>query len=384
MRPLHGARSNPGSPSESSSDRSGASEPAPRIVNVGVIGCGEIAQWMHLPFLTELPGFHVTAVCDVSPVVTDHVARRFGVEQAFTDVQDLLSEANVDAVVIATPIHSDPAIAAAEAGKHVLVEKPMALNLEEAEAMVGAAEHAGVILMVAYMKRYDPGYLHGRRLLQQMQDVRLIRVHDLNGPNAAFVRDMTSTFRDLQLEAELRQSLTTELRRRMEVALGEGHADSVYRAYALVAGLASHDITILRGAFGSPAAVKHTELWDGGNYILSTFDYGDDRRCVFEIGTTAKKEFDEELAAFGRHGTVHIRFPSPYVKYAPTLVETTEQEGDVLVQRTITASYEESFRRELEHFHECITTGRTPETSGRDGLEDVRLQIEIVRRALSQ
>ncbi|HKO24222.1 MAG TPA: Gfo/Idh/MocA family oxidoreductase, partial [Chloroflexota bacterium] len=172
-----------------------------RMVKVGVIGCGEIAQWMHLPFLTELPGFRVTAVCDISPRVVEHVGERFGVERRFTDVQALLEHGDVEAVVIATPIHSDPAIAAAKAGKHVLVEKPMAFNLAEAEAMVDAAEQAGVTLMVAYMKRYDPGYRYGRRLMQQMQDVRLIRVHDLNGPNAAFVRDLTTTFRDREMDA---------------------------------------------------------------------------------------------------------------------------------------------------------------------------------------
>ena len=159
-----------------------------RMVKVGVIGCGEIAQWMHLPFLTELPGFRVTAVCDISPRVVEHVGERFGVERRFTDVQALLEHGDVEAAVIATPIHSDPAIAAAHAGKHVLVEKPMAFNLAEAEAMVDAAEQAGVTLMVAYMKRYDPGYRYGRRLMQQMQDVRLIRVHDLCGPNGVCAR----------------------------------------------------------------------------------------------------------------------------------------------------------------------------------------------------
>src|SRR5690242_10743900 len=106
-----------------------------KIVKVGVIGCGEIAQWMHLPFLTELPGFRVTAVCDVSATVADYAGDRFGVERRFTDYRELLAQADVDAVVIATPIHSDPAIAAAQAGKHILVEKPMAFNLDEAEAM---------------------------------------------------------------------------------------------------------------------------------------------------------------------------------------------------------------------------------------------------------
>jgi len=353
-----------------------------RIVNVGMIGCGEIAQWMHLPFLTELLGFRVTAVCDVSPRVTEYVGERFGVEQRFTDYQALIDQADVDAVVVATPIHSDPTIAAARAGKHVLVEKPMALNLDEAQAMVDAAEAAGVTLMVGYMKRYDPGYLYGRALLQAMRDVRLIRVHDLNGPNAAYVKDMTTTVRDPELEARTGSALAADIRRRCEVALGAGHADAVYRAYNLLGGLSSHDITILRGAFGGPTAVTHTEIWQDGGYILSTLDYGEECRCVFEIGSTRKKEFDEELAAFGMHGTVHIRFPSPYVKYAPTLVQTTDMEDDVLVQRTITASYEESFRRELQHFYECVTEGREPETPGREGLEDVRLQIDMIKAAL--
>jgi predicted dehydrogenase len=353
-----------------------------RVIKVGVIGCGEIAQWMHLPFLTELPGFQVTAVCDISLKILEHVGARFGVERRFTDVEALLEHGDVDAVVIATPIHSDPAIAAARAGKHVLVEKPMAFNLDEAEAMVEAAESAGVVLMVAYMKRYDPGYLYGQRLMREMQDVRLIRVHDLCGPNAAFVRDVTTTFRDTALEEQTRPALQAEMQRRAEVALGAGHPPSVYWAFHLLGGLSSHDITILRGAFGSPRAVRHTEIWQDGNYILSSLEYGDERRCVFEIGLTRKKEFDEELAAFGLHNTVRIRFPSPYIKYAPTLVETAEQEGDALVQRTITASYEEAFRRELEHFYTCIVEDREPTTSGRDSVEDVRLQIDIIKAAL--
>jgi len=353
-----------------------------KIVKVGVIGCGEIAQWMHLPFLTELPGFRVTAVCDVSPRVTEYVGERFGVEQRFTDYQALIDQADVDAVVVATPIHSNPTIAAAHAGKHVLVEKPMALNLDEAQAMVDAAERAGVTLMVGYMKRYDPGYLHGRQLMREMRDVRLIRVHDLNGPNAAYVRDMTTTVRDPELEAQTGAALVADIRCRCEVALGAGHPDAVYRAYNLLGGLSSHDITILRGAFGGPARVTHTEIWQDGSYILSTLDYGEECRCVFEIGSTQKKEFDEELAAFGMHGTVHIRFPSPYVKYAPTLVQTTGMEDDALVQRTITASYEESFRREMQHFYECVTEGRAPETPGYEGLEDVRLQIDMIKAAL--
>jgi predicted dehydrogenase len=285
-------------------------------------------------------------------------------------------------VLIATPIHSDPAIAAAKAGKHVLVEKPMADNLADAEAMVEAAEHAHVTLMVAYMKRYDPGYRYGQQLMREMIGVHLIRVHDLNGPNAAFVADLTKTLRDPAVEAEHGATMRADIRRRVEAAIGAGHPESVYSAYGLLGGLSSHDITILRGAFGSPRAVTHSEIWHGGQYFLTTLDYGEGCRCVFEIGSTRKKEFDEELAAFGASGSVCIRFPSPYVKYAPTIVQITEQDGDALVQRRVTASYEEAFRRELEHFHECVTSGKEPDTSGRDSVEDVRLQIAMIKAAL--
>jgi predicted dehydrogenase len=353
-----------------------------RVIKIGVIGCGEIAQWMHLPFLTELPGYQVTALCDISALVVQQVGRRFGVDGHYTDLDTMLDKGDFEAVLIASPIHSDPAIAAARAGKHVLVEKPMADNLADAEAMVAAADDAHVTLMVAYMKRYDPGYRYGRQLMREMKDVRLVRVHDLNGPNAAFMADLTTTWRDHEAEAQHGPTLRADIRRRVEAAIGAGHPESVYRAYGLLGGLSSHDITILRGAFGSPRAVTHSEIWQNGQNILATLDYGEGCRCVFEIGITKKKEFDEELTAFGAYGNVRIRFPSPYVKYAPTIVETSEQEGDALVQRSVTASYEEAFRRELEHFYECIVHGNEPETSGRDTLEDVRLQIEIIKAAL--
>jgi predicted dehydrogenase len=99
-----------------------------------------------------------------------------------------------------------------------------------------------------------------------------------------------------------------------------------------------------------------------------------------EVNALVSEPVDD--AIFGLHNTVRIRFPRPYVKYAPTLVETADQEGEALVQRTITASYEESFRRELEHFYTCIVECREPTTSGRDSVEDVRLQIDIIKAAL--
>src|SRR5947209_13763832 len=159
-------------------------------LRVGVIGCGLIAQVMHLPHLRELDDrFEITALCDLSTEVLDALGRYYHVEKLFKDWREVVALPDVDAVLVLTPgSHAPVAIAAAEAGKHVLVEKPMCFTLREADAMIAAAERAGVTLMVAYMKRYDPGYRYARDIIRGLSDVRYVQVnvlHPAEPPNFA-------------------------------------------------------------------------------------------------------------------------------------------------------------------------------------------------------
>ena len=112
---------------------------------------------MHLPYLRELSDrYSVEAICDLSPTVLAAVGERYAVPTRVTRWQELL-ESPLDAVLIATPgSHAQPAIAAARAGLHVFVEKPMCFSPAEGRAMIAAARDAGVTLMVGNMKRYDP------------------------------------------------------------------------------------------------------------------------------------------------------------------------------------------------------------------------------------
>ena len=91
--------------------------------------------------------------------------------------------------------------------------------------------------------------------------------------------------------------------------------------------------------------------------------------------------FDEELTVFGSEQTVAVQFPNPYVRYAPTIVRVQEMDGPAHAERNVTASYDESFRREWRHFHECVSTGVAPRTSAVDGLRDVEILRAIVRCA---
>src|SRR5690349_20566352 len=114
-------------------------------LSVGVIGCGAIAQIQHLPHLRELrDDFTIGGLCDLSPKLVDFVGEMYGVpaERRFTDYRELV-RSDIDAVIVCpSSSHAAPSIAAAEAGKHVLVEKPMCTTVAEAEAMVAAADRA--------------------------------------------------------------------------------------------------------------------------------------------------------------------------------------------------------------------------------------------------
>src|SRR5213082_4320295 len=112
---------------------------------------------MHLHYLRELSDrFEIAALCDLSRTVVDSVGEAYGVDRRFTDWTALLA-APLDAVlVLTTGSHEPMAVAAAQAGRHVFIEKPIALSEAEGQAIIAAGKKAGVRLMVGYMKRYDP------------------------------------------------------------------------------------------------------------------------------------------------------------------------------------------------------------------------------------
>ena len=143
--------------------------------------------------------------------------------------------------------------------------------------------------------------------------------------------------------------------------------------------LASHDLTILRGAFGAPSGVRYSDAVSP-TQLLSVLDYGPGRRCVFEVGIGSDALWwDEHLAAYGTHEMVEIAFPNPYVPYAPTVVTIRENEAGSPVKKEIPVSHQEAFRREWLHFFDCVREGRQPRTSLADGRADVELAIEMIR-----
>lgn len=133
---------------------------ADRVVRVGIIGCGGIANGKHLPSLHKLPNVQIVAFCDIVEAKAAAAAKAYGVPGAAvcTDYRELLKDGSIEAVHVLTPNreHAEITIAALNAGKHVMCEKPMAKTAEEARRMEAAAEVSGRKLCIGYQHRYKP------------------------------------------------------------------------------------------------------------------------------------------------------------------------------------------------------------------------------------
>ena len=125
-------------------------------VRMGVVGCGSIAEIAHLPSITQRKEARLVAVCDLDDNQAKAAAAKWGAERHFTDYRAMFEHANLDGVVIATPnnSHRNIAVAAAGAGVHVVVEKPLAVTNTEAWDIVNACKEAGVKLMVGCDRRF--------------------------------------------------------------------------------------------------------------------------------------------------------------------------------------------------------------------------------------
>ena len=128
-----------------------------RKVKVGIIGCGKIAQ-THAKSLSMLDEADFVAVCDMDSARAREFAEQFGVPNVFSDMNEMLTSGLVEAVMCCTPhpVHERVVVAAAEAGIHVLCEKPMAITLEEADRMIEATDEAGVAFGVIFQRRWWP------------------------------------------------------------------------------------------------------------------------------------------------------------------------------------------------------------------------------------
>ena len=347
-------------------------------LRVGVVGCGLIAQVMHLHYLRELSDrFEIAALCDLSDEVLEACGQEYGVKDRFTSWQQMLAQP-LDAVLVLTSGSHEPvAVAAAEAGLHVLVEKPMAFSVAEGRAMVAAASKAGTVLMVGYNKRYDPAY---RRLLEEvptLRDLRLLRITTLESPIDPYVQHY-----NLRRGGALPSSLVDRLRAdddaRIAAAIPQADALSRWGYRNVLLDTLVHEFNAMRGVLGEPDSLDFADIRETG--LTCVFTYGAAQCVLAWVDLPEIARYSMEFAFYSPERRVTLAFPSPFLRSMPTLLITEDGESrSPRASRTEeVTSYRESFKEELIHFHDCIVNGRTPITSGLDSLHDIALCETVV------
>jgi predicted dehydrogenase len=334
-------------------------------IRVGVVGCGLIAQVMHLPHLRELDDrFEVAALCDIAPGPLEFAGRLFPDARRHTDWTALLDERLDALLVLTTPGgHAPVAIAAAGAGLHVFVEKPMCLNVAEGEGMAAAAETAGVVLMVGYMKRYDPAYEELARTLDRGA-MRFARITTLESPIEPYALHHPRPAPG--------PSVT-----------GAPPADGlVARAYrAILLDSMVHELNGVRGLLGEPDVLHWARIWGEPSGVIAALGFGAIEAVFMWVDLPGIARYRQDWAFYGPRERATLGFPSPLLRSEPTelVLEGGEDDGVASWRTKRTVSYEEAFKRELIAFADAIRDGHVPVTGGRDALRDIALCQAIAR-----
>ncbi len=351
----------------------------PRI-KIGVVGCGLIGQMMHLPHLKELHElFEVVALCDVSPGTLRYVGDYYGVGRRHSDHRELLKEP-VDAVlVLSADSHGRVIVDALRAGKHVLTEKPMCYTLGEADEILTAHRAAGTVCMVAYMKRYDPSYRYAQPLIRSLPNLQAIDLTVLHPSEANQIGH-----HDIRRIPDVPAAVRTRLRDEQDALIREvigAFTPLERRVFAdnLLSTLV-HDVNVLRGLSGDPEEVLFTDVWAGGESMVTCLRYASGVRALVSLHYLPDlAHYEETVAYLAKADRVRLVFPSPFFRSLPTAVVVEGMEDGKPYAKHVTASMKEAFREELLHFAECVGKGARPLTTPEEARGDVALLHRIFK-----
>jgi predicted dehydrogenase len=346
-------------------------------VRVGLVGTGVIAQVMHLHYLAELADrFDVAAVCDLNGQSARACADRYAIPAVFTDWRELVGHP-LDAVMVLTSgSHAPIAEAAARAGRHVFVEKPMCFSAAEGRAMVAAAQQAGVVLMVGYPKRYDPAFARMREEAARLDGARLLRVTTLESPFRPYVAHYPLPPR-VPLPAQVAAGLRADSDERIRAAVGPEATELERQVYEMVLlDTLVHELNTVRGLLGEPTRVEYASL--ALDQVTVMLRFGDLPVAIHWIDLPGIARYAMEFALYAPERRLRLTFPSPFLRNFPAVLEIEAGSTGRSWRTEEIAGYESGFKRELVAFHDAVVSGRTPDTTGADGLRDIVLCQAII------
>jgi myo-inositol 2-dehydrogenase / D-chiro-inositol 1-dehydrogenase len=341
-----------------------------KTIRLGVIGLGAVAQAVHLPLLTKLSDrFAVASVCDLSASTRDAVGARYGVpvERRFADAHELVAAGGVDAVAILTSgSHGGLAAAAARAGLAVFCEKPLAYTLAEIDEL--AAEEPR--LMLGYMKLYDPAVERACALLASRPAPRSVEVTVLHPPSAPQLAHAGL----LPPASDLDPTSVMELRAGEAAAtaraLGEVPPELALLYGDVLLGSLVHELALVRALAGGPLALEYGDVWAAQSVALNGRLPGGARVSMRWHYLEDYPAYHEEVRVHDDAGTVELRFPTPYLLHAPTVLTVVASEDEAERVSSV-RSTAEAFERQWLAFDAFLRDGVAPRAGLAEGRADI-------------
>ena len=339
----------------------------PEQFGIAVVGCGGVSAG-HFTAYAAHPKARLVAAVDVRAELAEAAARRWGAERVYTDVAQALADPDIQVVDLCLPhhLHAPVAIQAAQAGKHVFVEKPIANTLDEADAMIAACRQAGVLLMVDQTKRYQ----NRHRKLKELIDAGY--VGDPILLKSAYLQDITYAWQH------------------MDPARLAGY----WKHDGVISGIGIHALDLVRWLVGEVAEVQAvastTDLIEPGRrtedsgIVLLRFENG----CIGEV-TVSYVLKDPPLGSswdvmpfqlYGRHGALHMDEQDQITVTSEKLAADDRSGRLQLHTRPAVGAPRpplEDIAGAIDHLLECLSTGARPLTDG----EDARRSLELVEAA---
>jgi predicted dehydrogenase len=351
-------------------------------VRVGVVGGGTVAQAEHLPYLSSLRDrFELVALTEPSRTVREALGARYGIAGLHGDHREMLDAGGLDAVVVCSPhgAHVEVILGALDAGLHVFTEKPMCITVDDADAIVAARDRAGKVVQVGTMKRFDPA-------VEAMLDALPGSASDLcyvsvvvNDPEFDPFFEPGEIVRGDDVPRDLIEDTRRKEADQVERAVG-ARGEDVVRAFSeSFLGSLLHDLNVVHGMLARmgeplPAQVVGGDWWNEGRAVYGALRLQNGSRVdaswiqllpTFEYRETIQLMFADEVHS--------LEFPSPWLKQHPTIYRRSRRDGRAADVKVVKA-YDESFRRELLHFHDCVANG----TPCRTPPEGARLDISVL------
>lgn len=308
-------------------------------VHLGVIGLGRMGQVYAFHAAHQLRNANLVAIADPRHEVTQPFADQSSDVAIYANYHDLLSHRGLHAVIVATPTstHSEVVTAAANAGKHVFCEKPMALTLHEIDEMTAAVEKAGVIFQIGFMRRFDDGYIAAKQQIE------------------AGVIGQPVTIRSIG-----RDPFRTSLEFANPMVSGGLILDMGIHDFDLLRWLMSDEVERVYSEVSSLVYPELTTVGDVDNAMISLrFERGGLGNV--EVSRTAAYGYDIQTEVVGSNGTLQIG----YLRHTPILTLTRSGVKHDVVPH-FPERFGKAYTRQIEHFGDCLYEEKSPIVSATD------------------